>query len=340
MYNFIFCCCDWKKERKKKVHLNNVSHAIVRNCFVAMQESSCITGHLAVSTILPCSSTTLMFVCVCVCVCTISPPTHPPPPPSPLPPSPAPLTRLCVMTTVVPKVTSDLMRSVQSGFVLRVHFLAVISILGTKWLALTYCTCFLPCLATQEEINLAARRVSLAPVSRANIQSRSMSWRNGSLHWGRLGNEGTLWLINQRFSSALWFAALVHSLIRCPCSPFWLTVYQRFSLALLNSFVLAVWVFFLHFWLLFNKLLDVSPVRVNACVGLTCHHVSFMANAVVVFICRWVVKLCYICLSSFLFLLLTITLGLLSLFPFLSLLLSLSLSLHPHPPFPLSLMSL
>ncbi|KAL8568215.1 hypothetical protein ACOMHN_027738 [Nucella lapillus] len=44
--------------------------------------------------------------------------------------------------------------------------------------------------AAQEEINLAARRVSLAPVNRANIQSRSMSWRNGSLHWGRVGNEG------------------------------------------------------------------------------------------------------------------------------------------------------
>ncbi|XP_076436361.1 protein unc-80 homolog isoform X3 [Babylonia areolata] len=43
--------------------------------------------------------------------------------------------------------------------------------------------------AAQEEINLAARRVSLAPVNRANIQSRSMSWRNGSLHWGRVGNE-------------------------------------------------------------------------------------------------------------------------------------------------------
>ncbi|XP_071097692.1 protein unc-80 homolog [Haliotis cracherodii] len=46
--------------------------------------------------------------------------------------------------------------------------------------------------ATQEEnlVNMAARRVSLAPVNRANIQSRSMSWRNGSLHWGRLGYEG------------------------------------------------------------------------------------------------------------------------------------------------------
>lgn len=45
-------------------------------------------------------------------------------------------------------------------------------------------------LALQEEINLAARRVSLAPVNRANIQSRSMSWRTGSLHWGRFTNEG------------------------------------------------------------------------------------------------------------------------------------------------------
>ncbi|XP_052808844.1 protein unc-80-like isoform X2 [Mya arenaria] len=39
--------------------------------------------------------------------------------------------------------------------------------------------------ALQEEINLAARRVSLAPTNR-NIASRSMSWRNGSLHWARL----------------------------------------------------------------------------------------------------------------------------------------------------------
>lgn len=45
-------------------------------------------------------------------------------------------------------------------------------------------------LATQEEMSLAARRVSLAPVNRANINNRSMSWRNGSLHWGRVGTEG------------------------------------------------------------------------------------------------------------------------------------------------------
>ena len=56
----------------------------------------------------------------------------------------------------------------------------------------------LPCLATQEEINLAARRVSLAPVNRANIQSRSMSWRNGSLHWGRVGNEGIVFFDQSR----------------------------------------------------------------------------------------------------------------------------------------------
>ncbi|CAG5120059.1 unnamed protein product, partial [Candidula unifasciata] len=42
----------------------------------------------------------------------------------------------------------------------------------------------------QEELTLAARRVSLAPTNRANNQSRSMSWRNGSLHWGRLAAEG------------------------------------------------------------------------------------------------------------------------------------------------------
>ncbi|GFR73733.1 Unc-80-like protein [Elysia marginata] len=42
----------------------------------------------------------------------------------------------------------------------------------------------------QEEMTLAARRVSLAPTNRANNQSRSMSWRNGSLHWGRLAGEG------------------------------------------------------------------------------------------------------------------------------------------------------
>ncbi|XP_055887561.1 protein unc-80 homolog isoform X2 [Biomphalaria glabrata] len=42
----------------------------------------------------------------------------------------------------------------------------------------------------QEEMSLAARRVSLAPTNRANNQSRSMSWRNGSLHWGRLAAEG------------------------------------------------------------------------------------------------------------------------------------------------------
>ncbi|KAH9525120.1 Protein unc-80 [Bulinus truncatus] len=42
----------------------------------------------------------------------------------------------------------------------------------------------------QEEMTLAARRVSLAPTNRANNQSRSMSWRNGSLHWGRLAAEG------------------------------------------------------------------------------------------------------------------------------------------------------
>ncbi|XP_052242651.1 protein unc-80 homolog isoform X2 [Dreissena polymorpha] len=39
--------------------------------------------------------------------------------------------------------------------------------------------------ALQEEISLAARRVSLAPTNR-NLASRSMSWRNGSLHWARL----------------------------------------------------------------------------------------------------------------------------------------------------------
>ncbi|KAL5011899.1 hypothetical protein ScPMuIL_010450 [Solemya velum] len=44
--------------------------------------------------------------------------------------------------------------------------------------------------AMQEEINLAARRVSLAPVNRANIQSRSLSWRSGSLFWGRPTMEG------------------------------------------------------------------------------------------------------------------------------------------------------
>ncbi|XP_036354476.1 protein unc-80 homolog isoform X2 [Octopus sinensis] len=44
-------------------------------------------------------------------------------------------------------------------------------------------------LAVQEEINMAARRVSLAPINRANVQSRSMSWRNGSIHWGRLTLE-------------------------------------------------------------------------------------------------------------------------------------------------------
>ncbi|XP_059153938.1 protein unc-80 homolog isoform X2 [Physella acuta] len=42
----------------------------------------------------------------------------------------------------------------------------------------------------QEEMTLAARRVSLAPTNRANNQSRSMSWRNGSLHWGRIAWEG------------------------------------------------------------------------------------------------------------------------------------------------------
>lgn len=40
-----------------------------------------------------------------------------------------------------------------------------------------------------EELNLAARRVSLAPVNRANMQGRSLSWRNGSVYWGR-GLEG------------------------------------------------------------------------------------------------------------------------------------------------------
>lgn len=41
---------------------------------------------------------------------------------------------------------------------------------------------------------MAARRVSLAPINRANVQSRSMSWRNGSIHWGRLTLEGTITL--------------------------------------------------------------------------------------------------------------------------------------------------
>lgn len=40
-----------------------------------------------------------------------------------------------------------------------------------------------------EELNLAARRVSLAPANRANMQGRSLSWRNGSVHWSR-GMEG------------------------------------------------------------------------------------------------------------------------------------------------------
>ena len=124
-------------------------------------------------------------------VCTVYPPTHQPPPPSPLFPSPTPLNMLSVMTTVVPKVTSDLIRSVQSGFVLRVHFCCHFYF-GHEVTRAYVLHLLLPCLATQEEINLAARRVSLAPVSRANIQSRSMSWRNGSLHWGRIGNEGTL----------------------------------------------------------------------------------------------------------------------------------------------------
>lgn len=42
---------------------------------------------------------------------------------------------------------------------------------------------------TDELSNLAARRVSMAPFNRANLQSRSMSWRNGSVYWARL--EGT-----------------------------------------------------------------------------------------------------------------------------------------------------
>ena len=57
------------------------------------------------------------------------------------------------------------------------------------------CCCFAcmmwPAVA-QEEMTLAARRVSLAPTNRANNQSRSMSWRNGSLHWGRLAGEGSV----------------------------------------------------------------------------------------------------------------------------------------------------
>ncbi|KAK3087178.1 hypothetical protein FSP39_002695 [Pinctada imbricata] len=43
---------------------------------------------------------------------------------------------------------------------------------------------------SEELSNLAARRVSLAPINRANVQSRSLSWRNGSLHWARIGLEG------------------------------------------------------------------------------------------------------------------------------------------------------
>lgn len=50
---------------------------------------------------------------------------------------------------------------------------------------------------------MAARRVSLAPINRANVQSRSMSWRNGSLHWGRLTLEGTITLLP--FSAFLCF---------------------------------------------------------------------------------------------------------------------------------------
>ena len=42
------------------------------------------------------------------------------------------------------------------------------------------------------QMALAARRVSLAPTNRANNQSRSMSWRAGSLHWGRLAAEGSI----------------------------------------------------------------------------------------------------------------------------------------------------
>eukprot|EP00105_Crassostrea_gigas_P024973 XP_011445404.1 PREDICTED: protein unc-80 homolog isoform X2 [Crassostrea gigas] len=42
---------------------------------------------------------------------------------------------------------------------------------------------------TDELSNLAARRVSMAPFNRANLQSRSMSWRNGSVYWARLEGE-------------------------------------------------------------------------------------------------------------------------------------------------------
>ncbi|XP_061164273.1 protein unc-80 homolog isoform X1 [Saccostrea echinata] len=42
---------------------------------------------------------------------------------------------------------------------------------------------------TDELSNLAARRVSMAPINRANLQSRSMSWRNGSVYWARLEGE-------------------------------------------------------------------------------------------------------------------------------------------------------
>lgn len=40
--------------------------------------------------------------------------------------------------------------------------------------------------ALQEELNLAARRVSLAPTNRNNIANRSLSGRTGSMHWARL----------------------------------------------------------------------------------------------------------------------------------------------------------
>lgn len=154
-----------------------------------MQESSWIiqySVHLFpwYSCVLP------QLVCVCVCV-------YRPPPPSPSPSLPIPPRLNCVecedsssaQSTKWPdKISTELFCT---GRAFCCHFYFGHEATGAYVLHL-----LLPCLATQEEINLAARRVSLAPVNRANIQSRSMSWRNGSLHWGRIGNEGTLWLLN------------------------------------------------------------------------------------------------------------------------------------------------
>ncbi|XP_064639472.1 protein unc-80 homolog [Lineus longissimus] len=39
--------------------------------------------------------------------------------------------------------------------------------------------------AIPEEINMAARRMSVAPSRASNFQIRSLSWRNGSMHWAR-----------------------------------------------------------------------------------------------------------------------------------------------------------